>query len=106
MNGSALQSPPRLRLEQLLIRSTALRLQLAQQVQMLAGPLTIADSLCSGLHWLRRHPEWPLGGLALLALLRPRRAWRWASRVWWGWRLWRRGSRWLAAARDRVPARR
>ena len=97
MNGSALQSPPRLRLEQLLIRSTALRLQLAQQAQVLAAPLAIADSLRNSLHWLRQHPEWPLGSLALLALLRPRRAWRWASRVWWGWRLWRRGSRWLAA---------
>ncbi len=97
MNGSPRRSPPAQRREQLLIRSTTLREQLAQQAQVLAAPLAIADSLGNSLHWLRQHPEWPLGGLALLALLRPRRAWRWASRVWWGWRLWRRGSRWLAA---------
>ena len=99
MNGSPRRPSPAQRREQLLIRSITLREQLAQQAQVLAAPLAIADSLRNSLHWLRQHPEWPLGGLALLALLRPRRAWRWASRVWWGWRLWRRGSRWLAAAR-------
>ena len=99
MNGRDQRSPPAQRREQLLLRSNTLRLQLAQQAQVLAAPLAIADNLHQGLLWLRDHPQWPLGGLVLLALLRPRRAWRWALRAWWSWQLGQRGSRWLAAAR-------
>ena len=99
MNDSDQRSPPAQRREQLLRRSNTLRLQLAQQAQVLAAPLAIADHLRQGLRWLRDHPHWPLGGLVLLALLRPRRAWRWTLRAWWGWQLWQRGSRWLASAR-------
>jgi len=87
--------PPALRREQLLVRSTVLRLQLAREAQVLEAPLAIADKVHLGLRWLWQHPEWPVAGLVVLVVLRPRRAWRWATRAWWAWRLWRRSGRLL-----------
>ena len=93
--------PPALRREQLLVRSTALRLRLARDGQALEAPLAIADNVRNALHWLWQHPEWPVGGLVVLAVLRPRRAWRWAARAWWAWRLWQRSGRLLVALASR-----
>ena len=93
--------PPALRRELLLVRSRALRQQLARESQVLETPLAIADQARQGLRWLWQHPEWPIGGLVLLALLRPRRAWRWAARGWWAWRLWQRTGRLLVAVAGR-----
>ena len=91
-----------LRRELLLARSRALRQQLAREGQALEAPLAIADQARQGLRWLWQHPEWPIAGLVLLTLLRPRRAWRWASRGWWAWRLWQRTGRLLVAAAARL----
>ena len=33
-----------------------------------------------------------------LTIRRPRRAWRWGLRLWWGWRSWQRVQRWLHSA--------
>ncbi len=91
-----------LRRELLLTRSRALRQQLARESEVLEAPLALVDQARQGLRWLRQHPEWPIGGLVLLALLRPRRVWRWAARGWWAWRLWRRTGRLLVAAAARL----
>lgn len=86
------------RREQLLVRSAELRLRLAQDGRALEAPLAMADTVRTGWHWLRAHPEWPAGAALLLVLLKPRRALRWASRGWWAWRTWQRAQRLLAAA--------
>ena len=88
--------PLALRREQLLLRSAALRSQLALDAQALAAPLAVADRLRDGARWLRRHPEWPLGAVLLLLALRPRRALRWAVRAGWLWRQWQAARRLLA----------
>ena len=67
--------------------SALLRDHLAQQVQPLALPLALADSLREAWQWLRRHPELPLAGVAVLVLLRPRRLLGWAGRLWGAWKL-------------------
>jgi len=85
------------RREQLRLRSTELRVAIARDAQALGPPLAVADQGRAVLDWLREHPEWPLGATALLALLRPRRTLRWAGRLWWGWRQWRRVQRLLRA---------
>lgn len=61
------------RREQLLLRSAQLRRTLAQQSQPLQGTLALADQLRAGLHWLRRHPVWPVVVLAVLSLPPTRR---------------------------------
>lgn len=86
-----------LRRELLRLRSAELRLSLHLHARALETPLAIADEVRAGVRWLRDHPEWPLGALATLLLLRPRRVWRWGGRLWWGWRLWHRAQRLLRA---------
>lgn len=91
------------RQQQLLIRSAELRVTLAHQSQTLQGPLALADQAVSSVHWLRSHPQWPLGALLLLAVIRPRRALAWAGRLWWGWGLYQRARSWLARGERKVP---
>ena len=95
------QAELQIRREQLRLRSTELRLLVADQARVLVAPLALADQLRAGLRWLREHPEGPLLLLGLVVVLRPRRALRWAGRLWWGWGLWQRGRRWLAAVEAR-----
>lgn len=92
-----------LRQQQLLLRSAELRVTLAHQAQALQASLALADQAWAGAQWLRQHPLFPLGALALLALTRPRRMLRWASRVLWGWKLYQRGRAWLGSAARKQP---
>ena len=70
----------------LLARSSELRLHLAADAVVLQRPLELADRVRQGWRWLRTHPEAPLAALVVVAVLRPRRAWRWGLRLWTGWR--------------------
>jgi len=87
------------RRERLLLRSGQLRLQWDQQVQVLRTPLGVADKARSATQWLVQHPEWPIGVAALVIVLRPGRALRWASYAWQGYGLYRRVQRVLSAPR-------
>jgi hypothetical protein len=78
------------RQQQLLVRSSELRGQLARDAQVWQPPLALADQVHAGWRWLRAHPEVPLAAAAVLLVLRPRRALRWGWRLWSGWRLWLR----------------
>lgn len=79
-----------LRRQHLQARNALLRDRLAQQAHVLVAPLALADALGEAWRWLKRHPEVPLAGVAVLALLRPRGVLRWAGRLWWAWGAWRR----------------
>jgi hypothetical protein len=79
-----------LRREQLLMRSAELRLTMAEHGKALEKPLAVVDTTRDALRWLRDNPEWPLGALALVVLMRPKRALVWAARAWWGWGMYRR----------------
>lgn len=81
------------RRERLRLRSAELRLTIARDAQVLAGPLALADQARAGWQWLREHPVVPAGVVLTLLVLRPRRALRWGGRLWSGWRLWRRAER-------------
>jgi hypothetical protein len=84
------------RRERALMRSAELRGSLAQQARVLEAPLAAADKARAAARWLLQHPEWPVGVLVALVVVRPRRAVRWAFRLWWGWAAWQRGQRILA----------
>lgn len=81
-------SPNELQLRQqhLLIRSTELRLQLRGHLQSLQGPAAVADQVKTSLVWLYQHPQWPAVVLALLLVLKPRRALAWTGKLWWLWK--------------------
>ena len=82
MNGERIT----IRQQALLRRSAELRQALALQTNVLQTPLALADRLRESWRWLRGHPELPLAAGAILLVLRPRGAWRWGHRLWWGWR--------------------
>jgi hypothetical protein len=69
-----------------LIRSTELRLQLRDQFDSLQRPAAVADQVKAGATWLYQHPQWPAGVLALLLILKPRRALAWTGKLWWFWK--------------------
>ncbi len=83
----------------LLLRSTELRGRLAADAVVLQRPLALADRVREGWRWLCAHPELPLAALVVVAVLRPRRVWRWGLRAWSGWRTLRRLQRHLQAVR-------
>lgn len=84
-----------LRRQQLQARSAELRHALSEQAQPLAAPLAWVDRARDAWAWLGRHPEVPLAGVAVLVVLRPSRALRWASRLWWAWGVFDRARRML-----------
>ena len=86
------------RQHRLLLRSTELRGRLAADAVVLRRPLALADRVREGWRWLRVHPEVPLAALVVVAVLRPRRAWRWGLRAWSGWLMLRRLQRRLQGA--------
>jgi hypothetical protein len=91
-----------LRQQHLLARSAQLRLILSDQTQALRKPLSWVDQAISGMAWLRHNPQWPLGAVLVLAVVRPRGAIRWASRLWWGWQSFKRVRQWLESNSIRI----
>lgn len=83
------------RQQRLLVRSAQLRLELANQAQVVQRPLALADQAQSGLQWLYHNPQWPLGALVLVMLVRPRRTMAWAARLWWTWKAVKQAQHWL-----------
>jgi hypothetical protein len=83
------------RLARLTQRSARLRNDVAQHVQVLRQPLAYADKARDAVDWLVLNPQWPMAALTVIALLRPRRALRWAGTLWWGWGLFKRTRRML-----------
>jgi hypothetical protein len=74
----------------LLLRSSQLRADISLNVQALRRPLGLADQARGAVDWLSRNPQWPVGALLIVVAVRPRRAVRWASTLWWGYGLFRR----------------
>jgi hypothetical protein len=74
----------------LMARSAELRLSWSNQVQTLHRPLGVADHVRDGVQWLARNPWWPLGIVAVLVVLRPRRVLGLAGMAWSAFGVYRR----------------
>ena len=70
----------------LILQSARLRMEFQDRVQIIVRPLAVVDKVQSGLHWLQENPQWPLAGLILIAVMRPRSTLTWGARVAWVWR--------------------
>ena len=92
-----------LRRQRLLARSAALRALLAEQSVVLETPLAVADRVHAGARWIARHRDWVVGGVVVVLVMRPRRAWRLMRFGWWAWRSARRAQAWLSAAGLMAP---
>lgn len=80
------------RREQLVAQAAAQRLALAQNIEPWRRPLARVDQGLAALRYIKRHPAWIVGGVALLAALRPGRAraagvGKWLTRGWATWQL-------------------
>jgi hypothetical protein len=91
-----------LRQQRLLARSAQLRLIFSDQTQALRKPLSWVDQARSSMAWLRQNPQWPLGAVLVLAVVRPHGAIRWAGRLWWGWQSFKRVRLWLESNSLRI----
>lgn len=75
------------RREHLVARSAALRGDLVAQSGRLAPLELVSGSANRALSWVQQHPQWVLGGFALVLVLRPQRLWRWSGRLLAAWQL-------------------
>jgi hypothetical protein len=75
------------RREQLIAAADAQRTVLAQTVAPWRTPLALADQGLAALRYVRQHPEWIAGGVALFVALRPNRVGTWLRRGWLTWQV-------------------
>ena len=75
----------------LIERAARERADVAQTLQSWAQPLAFADRCVDAVRFVISRPPLVAGAALVFALLRPRRALRWARRAWVIWR----GYRWL-----------
>ncbi len=93
MNERALQLA--LKKQRLQLRSAAQRQAFAKNAAGLAPLAALADTGVAGVNWLRGHPQWVLGAVTVLSVLRPRRMLWLAARLWSATRIFRRLSAFL-----------
>lgn len=75
------------RRERLVAQADAQRAALGRAIEPWRTPLLLADQGLSALQYVRQHPQWLVGGVLLLAVLRPRGLGKWLSRGWVSWQL-------------------
>lgn len=73
----------------LLARAAAERRNVSARLALWEAPLGVADRSVAAARYLRRHPSIVVAAVALLVLLKPRRAIAWARRAFVAWRTWR-----------------
>ena len=80
------------RRERLVAQAAAQRMALAQNIEPWRVPLARVDQGLAMLRYIKRHPAWIVGGVTLLAALRPGRAraagvGKWLTRGWATWQM-------------------
>ena len=78
------------RRERLVAQAAAQRLALARDMDRWRTPLALADQGVAAVRYIRLHPQWLIGPILLLAVVRPRRVGRWLGSSWVSWRVSRR----------------
>jgi hypothetical protein len=81
----------RVKRARLLQRAASERELLAAELRQLARPIELVDRAIAAYYVVKSHPALVAAIMVVLALLRPRGAFRWARR---GWALWQ-SFRWL-----------
>lgn len=75
------------RRERLVAQAAAQRMALAQNIEPWRSPLARADQGLAALRYIKSHPAWIVGGVALLAALRLGRIGKWLGRGWATWQM-------------------
>lgn len=79
-----------LKKQRLQIASDTLRAEFGLYAAGLAPAFSGADYAVESVRWLRRNPQVAVAAGVALAVIRPKRAWRWARRAFVGWQVWRK----------------
>jgi hypothetical protein len=88
MNAAALELA--LKKQRLQIASDALRHDFGRHAAGLRPLFSGADLATEGVRWARRNPQIVVGAGVALLVARPKRAWRWARRAFFGWQAWQK----------------
>ena len=88
MNATALELA--LKKQRLQIASETLRGDFGRHAAGLSPLFSGADLAVDGLRWARRNPQVVAAAAVALLVARPKRAWRWARRAFFGWQAWRK----------------
>ncbi len=75
------------RRERLDTQAAAQRLRLAQNIELWRTPLALADRGIAALRYTKSHRDWVVGGVVMLAALRPGRVRKWLTRGWVMWQM-------------------
>lgn len=75
------------RRERLVAQSAAQRMALAQNIEPWRAPLARVDQGLAVLRYVKSHPAWIIGSVALLAALRPGNVGKWLGRGWVTWQM-------------------
>jgi len=97
MDRKALESRQRT----LQVRSAQLRSDLSDQTRFLKKTFGVIDEVQAGAQWLAHNPQWPLGVAVAFTLLRPQRAVKWGTRLWWFWSTFQKTMNWVSAPPER-----
>lgn len=73
--------------EHLVAQAAAQRITLSQSIEPWRIPLSLADQGLAAMRYIKGNPAWIVGGVALLAALRPNRAGKWLQRGWVTWQV-------------------
>lgn len=73
--------------ERLIAQAAAQRTALGQEFESLRKPLARADQGLAILRYIRHHPAWIVGGVLLLAAIRPGLFGKWLRRGWATWQI-------------------
>ena len=84
--------------QRLQLKSAEQRGALMAAVAQLAPAFAVVDGVQDGFRWLRRHPEWLVGGIVTLLVVRPGAVLRLAERGFFAWQIWRKFSEWRDSA--------
>lgn len=78
--------------ERLVARAAVQREEIVLLAKRWEKPLAVADRGLDALEYVRARPGLVIAAVAIVAVLQPRRAIRWARRIWAAWR----GYRWVS----------
>lgn len=79
-----------LRRQRLQWHTTSQRQELARHLHPFLPAFSAADRVGQGIAFLKQRPQWLAAAVVAFAVLRPRRAFRWARRGLVAWQVWRK----------------
>jgi hypothetical protein len=75
------------RRERLIAQAAEQRRTLGRDLESWRIPLALADRGLNAVRYVKSHPQWIIGGVVLLAALRPRRVGKWLGRGLVSWQV-------------------